>query len=104
MTIYEIPLSTGNQSFTVALGGSDYRLTLVYRDADDGAAWLLDIADTSGTVIVSGIPLVTGADLLAQYKHLGIGGQLFVQTDGDPEAVPTYASLGATAGLYWIPD
>lgn len=53
---------------------------------------------------MAGIPLVTGADLLAQYKHLSIGGQLFVQTDGDPEAVPTYASLGATAGLYWIPD
>lgn len=103
MTVYEIPLSGANQTFPITLGTTEYRLTFVYRKATD-AGWIMDIADTEGVAIVSGISLVTGADLLAQYAYLGIGGSLYVTTDGDADAVPTFDNLGSTAHLYWVPN
>jgi hypothetical protein len=39
--------------------------------------------------IVNGIPLVTGVDLLAQYRYLGFSGRLWVQGADNPDDVPT---------------
>lgn len=100
MTPYEIPLSPTPQSFTIPLAGATYRLTVKWCAAS--ASWTLDIADAADNAILSGIPLVTGADLLAQYGHLGIGGQLIVQTDTDPDAVPSFDDLGVTGHLYFV--
>lgn len=102
---FSIPLDEGTpQSRGVQLGGIDYNLTVKYRNVAEGG-WTLDIADSSGNAIINGIPLVTGADLLAQYGHLSIGnglGGLFVQTTSDPDAVPTFENLGGDAVLYWV--
>lgn len=100
-TTYEIPLSAEPQSFTISLAGIEYKLRVVYADVAEGG-WVVDIADVSGNPIVAGIPLVTGHDLLEQYAYLGLGGQLVVATDGDPDAVPTFANLGTTSHLYFI--
>lgn len=91
------------QILTVSLAGIVYTLTLFWRNAVAGGGWLLDIGDASNNPIVRGIPLVTGADLLAQYEYLGIGVQLFVQTNGDPNAVPTFTNLGSQANLFFTP-
>lgn len=99
---YRIPLKVGTpQYFEATLGGVAYRLTLKYRNVEQGG-WCLDIADANGTSIIAGLPLVTGADLLAQHKHLGIGGRLWVQTLSDPDAVPTFENLGDDGVLYWV--
>lgn len=103
MAVYEIPLSGANQTFPITLAGVEYLLSFEFRAVDDGG-WQMSIADTSGATIISGLPLVTGADLLAQYAHLGFDGALYVTTDGDPDAVPTFANLGSIAHLYWIPN
>jgi hypothetical protein len=105
MTSYEIPLVAGNQTFTVSLGEIEYRMRLVYRDAIDGG-WVLDISDEEGTAILLGLPLVTGADLLAQHRHLGIGGggALWCISTGDADAVPTWDNLGDLSHLMWTPD
>lgn len=101
-SIYEIPLQTGvPQTFTATLSGVKYTLTLQYRN-DVMGGWVLDIADSSGNPIVSGIPLVTGANLLAQYAYLGFTGGLYVQTTSDPDAVPTFTNLGDDGLLYWV--
>lgn len=101
-TVYEIPIVAGsNQKLSVTLAGVEYQLTLTYRDANE-AGWTLAIADSEGNVILAGLPLVTGQDLLEQYVHLGFGGKLFVMTDGDEYAVPTWDNLGSTAHLYWV--
>lgn len=89
------------QSFPIQLSGVEYQLTFRYRNATDGG-WTLDIADVSGTAIINGIPLVTGANLLDQYQHLFLGGALFVQTTSDPDAVPTFNNLGGDAQIYWV--
>lgn len=102
-TFYEIPLDPRPQRFSIALAGTTYNLTVRYRNADE-AGWTLDIADANKAAIVQGIPLVTGANLLAQYGHLGIGGRLWVQTTDDPDAVPTFDNLGDASKLYFVTD
>jgi hypothetical protein len=100
MTSYEIPLSPKPQAFSIALGGITYKMTLRWNVP--ASAWMLDIADATGDLMVGSIPLVTGVDLLAQYAYLGFTGKLVVQTDNDSNAVPTFDNLGTTSHLYFI--
>ncbi|RQR87730.1 MULTISPECIES: phage baseplate plug protein [unclassified Burkholderia] len=97
---FEIPLTPVPQTFFVSLVGVQYQFTLQWRDTANGG-WILDIADSSGNPIVSGIPLVTGVNLLHQYLYLGLGFELWVQTDA-ADAPPTYTNLGITSHLYAI--
>lgn len=101
-TIYLIPLQEGiPQQTTVTIVGVSYELTLQYRDIDQGG-WVLDIADDQGNPLLSGIPLVTGANLLGQYDYMGFGFGLYVQTTSNPDAVPTFDNLGGDAALYAV--
>lgn len=101
MAVYEIPLDAKAQRFRITLAAVEYQLTLFWNDAPEGD-WTINIADTSGNPIIKGIPLVTGADLLAQYAYLGIGGSLHVLSDSNLNAAPTYENLGTTAHLYFV--
>lgn len=102
MRVFEIPTTPGTpQIKTIALAGVTY--TLILHWCEPPQYWVLDIQDSVGTPIVSGLPLITGADLLNQYPYLGVGGMLVVQTDHDVDAVPTFSSLGLTGHLYFIP-
>lgn len=102
MAVFAIPLQVGTpQTFSIQLSGVTYRLTFLYRN-DPNGGWTVDIADVAGNPIVQGIPLVTGADLLAQHKDLGFQGALVVQTTNNPDAVPTFANLGKEAQVYWV--
>ncbi len=101
-TIYEVPLSPQSQVFSIALNGVTYNLTLMWRTAPAPGNWVLDIADSANNPLIQGIPLVTGCDLLGQYEYLGIGGGLWVSTDGDPSAIPTYSNLGTLSHLYFV--
>lgn len=100
MAVYEVPLTPQAQTFSITLLGIIYKLTLSW--CSPAAAWTLLIADQDGTALVGGVPLVTGLDLLAQYRYLGIGGSLVVATDGDITAVPTYENLGVDSHLYFV--
>jgi hypothetical protein len=99
-TTYKIPLTPKPQSFSVTFpNGVDYQIRLLYQFNDD-ACWIMDISDAAGTPMVCGIPLVTGADLLAQYAYLGFGAQMFVTTEGDIAEPPHWWNLGGAANLY----
>lgn len=101
-SIFKLPLQIGvPQTFSAVLGGVTYQLTLQYRN-DPNGGWVLDIDDVSGNPLVHGLPLVTGINLLAQHKHLGFGGGLYVQTSDNPDAVPTFSNLGSDGLLYWV--
>ena len=100
-TPFEIPTAPQARVITIALPSTVYTLTFRYAFTDNGG-WFMDIADATGVPIVSGVPLITGADLLAQYKYLGIPGQIIVTTDGAPDAVPTFANLGTTSHVYFL--
>ena len=98
--MFEIPLTSEPQRFSVTLAGVVYQMKLRWHAKSD--AWILDIADSEGAAIVQGIPLVTGVDILGQYGYLGIGGQLIAQTDFDPSAPPSATNLGTTGHLYFV--
>ena len=83
------------------LSGTTYQMLVQWREAF-AQCWLLDLSDQDGNALVSGIPLVPGHDLLEQFPDLAIPGQLWVSTDGDPEALPTFDNLGVQSHLYYI--
>lgn len=93
-----IPTQPKNQKFRVSLNSVTYIIQLVFRTD----TWFMDMSDENGSSILAGVPLVTGSDLMAQYRHLGIGGMLQVASSGsDPDATPTFAGLGTQSQLYW---
>jgi hypothetical protein len=82
-------------------------MTFQFRNpgySGQGGSWVLDIADGAGNDLACGIPLVTGKNLLGQYDYLGFVGQLWVASDGNTAAVPTFANLGIDSHVYWIVD
>jgi hypothetical protein len=97
--LYTIPLTNTPQTFQIELAGITYTLTVKWNDM--GQSWMLDIADSNNNYIVSGIPLVTGNDLLSGLAYLGIGGSLYVLTNSGsyPAAVPTLDNLGTDVQL-----
>lgn len=100
MTVFEIPLASNNQKFSITLVGVTYNMTV--RWCPPASCWILDIADLNNVPIIQGIPMVTGADLLEQYEYLGFVGSLVVQTDYEPNLVPDFTSLGNTGHLYFL--
>jgi Domain of unknown function (DUF6983) len=100
-TIYEIPTSNVPQVQTISLNGVQYQITTRWNAYAGNGAWVMDIADSNGNRILSGVPLVTGADLLAQFEYLGIGGAMVVQSDNNPDVVPDSLSLGVTGHLFY---
>lgn len=105
-TFYEIPLTGLPQSFPMTLAGNPLNFTFSYRDSQIGmGGWVMDVFDSGGVPILCGVPLVTGHNMLEQYDYLEFGGVLFVSTDGIPDDVPTFTTLGQVPGshLYWMP-
>lgn len=99
-TSYEIPLQATPQTLSITLAGVQYNLTVKWNDQN--ASWVVDMADINNDPIVSGIPLVTGEDLLGQLGYLELGGSLYAQTDNDTNAVPTFDNLGTQGHLYFV--
>lgn len=97
-TPYLVPLQPTPQKFAIFLAGVQYVIN--YKWCAPFGAWIMDISDAGGDPIVTGIPLITGSDLLGQFEYLGIGGGLIVQTTSD--AVPTDDNLGTTSNLYFV--
>lgn len=60
MQFNEIPLSPDNQQFRVLLGNTTYTLRIIWRDA---AGWIMDVMDSGGAALLSGVPLLTGVNL-----------------------------------------
>lgn len=100
MKAYEIPLTPEPQEFVIELAGTPRHLRLQWCKAS--SSWTLDIREKAGAALILGLPVVTGCDLLGQFKHLELGGSLVAQTDNDSDAVPTFDNLGTLGRLYFI--
>jgi hypothetical protein len=99
-TVFQLPITPGTaQTFLTPINGVLYTLRFYFKDTPE-AGWTLDISDNSGEPIVCGIPLVTGADMLAQYAYLAFGFKMFMITAGDPPHKPAFADLGAITQVY----
>lgn len=96
---FSIPALPTPQSFGISLGGLDLNMNLAFKGA---AGWVMDVANNVGDTLLSGVPLVTGGNLLEQFEHLGIPGGLWVQTKNAPDAVPTFDNLGVESFLFYV--
>jgi hypothetical protein len=99
MAQFQIPLAEGSQTFSITLGDYQCKVSVIYREADVGG-WFIDVERTDGSAAVYGLPLVTGVDLLAQHKHLGLGG-LSVQWSGGGMEYPSFEDMGKTVTVLW---
>lgn len=99
--VFRIPLSNVPQRFGIDLNGKPFILIVKFNS--EMQSWVLDILDSeTEEALIACLPLVTGLDLLSQYKHVGIGGALIVYTDGNDLATPTIDNLGDNSNLYFI--
>jgi hypothetical protein len=112
MRCYEIPLTPEPQRLSIVLGGKERRLRLVWgsrlglqassapasANESSSGTWLLDISEIDDTPLLSGLPLVSGCDLLGQHGHLELGGELWVEG----EFPPTLMNLGGENRLILV--
>lgn len=95
MAIQEIPLTADNQHFSVILAGATWRISIIWRDF----YWIMELHNDRGGPVISGIPLVTGVDLLAQYAYMDLGFKLVVVCDDSTQDYPTKTDLGGRSHL-----
>ena len=102
LNVYLLPLQNTPQKFNITLGGVVYNLTCRWNSADMGG-WYINLDDAvSGKSLLDGVPLVAGADLLAQYGYLNFGGALVIYTDAEGMTPPTIDNLGNDSNLYYV--
>lgn len=101
MQLSEIPLSPDNQRLVVTISGVNYLIQLIWRDH---AGWVLDLMDSSRGIIISNLPLVTGADLLDQYAFLNLNFGLIVHCDESTQPYPVKTDLGIGSHVYVITE
>jgi len=101
MQAIEIPLTPDNQHFQVALGGVNYSLRIVWRDV---AGWIMDVQNARGVVMLTGVPLVPGVDLLEQFPELGFNGALVTVCDNGAPEYPTSSNLGTYSHLVFVQE
>lgn len=97
-TIAEIGLESVSKTFQVTLANVTYAMAVTWRDP---YGWFLDLAQLDGTKLLSGLPMVSGIDLLQPYPQFEFGGALFLMTDGNLTADPTKDNLGIDCHLYF---
>lgn len=97
---FEIPTQPAPQRMTIQLSGVIYVIVMTWNEPL--GHWVMDFLDERDVLLLAGVPVVSGCDLLGQYRHLGFGGSLIAQTDGNADAPPTFENLGVTGRLYYV--
>lgn len=101
MAIYKIPLNGGQEKFKVRFDGVQYYCTLYWNYYEQN--WFISfyLAEDNTPLMLS-MPLVTGVDLLRQFRYLGLTGKLVVYTNGGSFETPTYENIGTESNLYFV--
>lgn len=99
---FELPLTPAPQRFSIFLGTAQWNITLRWNHMI--SHWTLDFYDFNNVLVLAGLPITTGVDLLKQYQHLGFSGSLFAQTEGDSLEPPNFTNLGKTSHLIFAYD
>lgn len=100
--VYEIPLDPRPLIFSFTVHDKAYEVRTQYRDTDEGG-WILDIHDVTENpfILVMGIPLVSGLDLLYQYTNFDFKFALLMLCKSG-RAAPTFESLGVEDKLVLV--
>lgn len=86
-----------------SLDGIRYRFKFAYNASAD--SWFMDIRDATDTVMVAGIRLVLGVDLLEPYKYMSgmPQGQLFCYDTSLAETEPGLTDFDSRVVLLYRP-
>lgn len=101
LKINEIPLTADNQQFRVQLANTTYTLKIIWRDV---AGWILDVADSGGVALLTGVPLVPEVNLLEQFPELGVNGTFVTVCDNGSPEYPTKTNLGTYSHLVFVQE
>lgn len=114
MAVFEIPLQPFSEKFQISIGSITYGIRTLWNVP--AQCWMIDIYDGADVPILTGTPLVTGADLLAQYQYLHLGNtfqpgssdiQFVVVTTGigrSPDEIPIQTNLGTDGKLFYVTE
>lgn len=108
-----IPLSNyPDQTFRITLEGVTLTARAWWSAFDDAAKelvgdgiegqWYLDLISTDQTIVLYGMALVTGCDMLEPYAFGGLGGLWIIDTEGKSRDL-TLDALGVTHQLIYVP-
>lgn len=87
-------------SFNITLSGVVYNFQCLYNVRM--SRWILNINDTSGDIILAGIPVLIQRNLYGQYATLSLpDGILFCTDDTGQDNQPTQFSFGVTNTMYY---
>lgn len=100
MMLSEIPLTPDNQQFNIVIKNNTWQMKIIWRET----CWVMDLMDSRNQPLICGIPLVTGANLLAQYAALKFGFALIVLCDDPAQSLPTKTDLGLASHLYIVSE
>jgi hypothetical protein len=108
MSAQIVPLTASpNQSFAVTLqvDGQPLTLNLNIRWNEMAGYWVLQISDSTGSLILDSLPLITGwypaANILAQFAYLRIGSAYVLNLGNSSSDYPGKPDLGTAFALLW---
>jgi hypothetical protein len=102
MAYLELPVTAdlAYQSFSMQLDGAVYTIRLRYNSR--AGHWAMDLAGADGGLLVAGIALRLGVDLLSQHQGATVPpGRLFIMNFVDPYQEPDRQSLGRDVALIY---
>lgn len=94
---HDLPIYT----FPITLNGVNFVFQLLFNVRMN--RWIMNISDSSGNQILSGIPVLINRNLTGQYATLAIPkGSFFVVDDTGQFTQPTQFSFGVDHSCYYI--
>lgn len=103
--MFIIPLTNSpNQSFTSTVPVNDKKIKFNFflRFNTEQGCWMLTIKDEDKNILVSGIPLVCGLNILEQQSYLNIGSAYVIKLDDNIQrSMPNEFDLGTNFVLVW---
>jgi hypothetical protein len=101
---YILPFtSQPGQSFntTGTIDGKTLTLQLTADYNEMALYWVLTVSDRLGNLLLSSIPLITGANVLGQYAYLAIGSMFVINASGVAMDSPDAENLGSDFLVLW---
>ena len=100
MAIKTIPLTANAfYTFDIELDGKQCRFTFRWNTTDN--AWYMNIEGISFELLLTGIKCVSGANLLAPYAVIELGGLYIIDTE-DKNRDPDFDNFGDVYKLLYV--